>query len=104
MGDGVFSLEVVNNCVLHVLPDYTTVYQAAEQWKDFSHIVGDLSDALIGDVTGDGNLDVTDVVAIANYVMGDSPGTFVVENADVSGDGNVDITDVVKLANIVMGE
>ncbi|MBR1543441.1 MAG: leucine-rich repeat protein, partial [Muribaculaceae bacterium] len=79
LGNAVFSGVPVSTCVLHVLPDYTTVYQAAEQWKDFSHIVGDLSDALIGDVTGDGNLDVTDVVVIANYVMGDSPGTFVVE-------------------------
>lgn len=60
--------------------------------------------ASAGDVNNDGEVNVTDVVAIANYVMGDNPGTFVEANADVNNDGEVNIGDVVKLANIVMGE
>ena len=60
--------------------------------------------ASAGDVNNDGEVNVTDVVAIANYVMGDTPGTFVEANADVNNDGEVNIGDVVKLANIVMGE
>lgn len=58
----------------------------------------------IGDVNGDGNVDITDVVALANHVMGDTPEGFVPEAADINQDGAVDITDIVNLANKVMGE
>ena len=78
-------------------------YQAADQWKDFTNIVADLSDGVTGDVNGDGEVNVTDVVGIANYVMGSIPNSFIVDNADVNNSGDVDVTDVVKLANIVMG-
>ena len=58
---------------------------------------------LAGDVNGDGEVNVTDVVGLANHVMGDTPNSFVLGNADVNGDGDVNVTDVVKLANLVMG-
>ena len=56
-----------------------------------------------GDVTGNGEVDVTDVVGIANTVMGDAPSEFNPLTADMNGDGSIDVTDVVKLANRVMG-
>ncbi len=57
-----------------------------------------------GDVNGDGTVDVTDVVALASYVMGEIPPVFIAENANISGEGSdIDVTDVVALANIVMG-
>ncbi len=59
---------------------------------------------LLGDVTGDGEVDVTDVVAIANFVMGSIPEGFIEANADMNGQDGVDITDVVALANLVMGK
>ena len=61
MGDGVFSLEVVNNCFLHVLPEYLEAYKAADQWKDFINVTADLSlpydfmeDGLCYNVNNDG--------------------------------------------------
>ncbi len=57
----------------------------------------------MGDVNGDGSVDVTDVVGIANHVMGATPADFILEAADMNGDGGVDVTDVVALANAVMG-
>ena len=59
---------------------------------------------IVGDVTGDGAVDITDIVAISNHVMGDTPPGFNVALADVNVDGGVDITDVVFLSNKVMGE
>ena len=57
-----------------------------------------------GDANGDGNVDVSDVVALANHVMGDTPSGFNKDAADMNGDGEVDITDVTSLANQLMGE
>ena len=42
-------------------------------------------------------------MAIANYVMGDTPSVFNVGLADYNKSGSVDITDVVAIANVVMG-
>ena len=88
---------------LHVLPKYLDAYKTADQWKDFTNIVADLSDGVTGDTNNDNEVNVTDVVGIANYVMGSIPNSFIVDNADVNNSGDVDVSDVVKLANIVMG-
>jgi hypothetical protein len=59
---------------------------------------------LPGDANGDGSVDITDVVAIVNYILGKPSTTFVFEAADVKGDGCVDITDVVSVVNIILGK
>ena len=94
-------------CALHVPIGCKDAYQTALVWKDFFSVTDDLpNDTQVsqGDVNGDTLVDVSDVVAIANYVMGDASGNFVVENADLNSNGEVDVADVVALANIVMGE
>ena len=88
---------------LHVLPKYLDAYKTADQWKDFTNIVADLSDGVTGDTNNDNELNVSDVVGIANYVMGETPGIFNQANADINGNGTVDVSDVVKLANIILG-
>ena len=60
-------------------------------------------EAIMGDVNEDNSLDITDVVALANYVMGDTPSNFNVGLADYNKSGSVDVTDVVAVANAVMG-
>ncbi|MBR1543332.1 MAG: M6 family metalloprotease domain-containing protein [Muribaculaceae bacterium] len=60
-------------------------------------------DGILGDVNDDGAVDISDVVAIANAVMGDVPPGFRADRADVNGVDGMDITDVVYLANKVMG-
>ena len=72
-------------------------------WGYF-HLTGKETVTLLpGDVNGDGEVNVTDAVALANYVMGDIPETFYFEAADLNGDEDVNVSDVVALANIVMG-
>ena len=102
MGSDVF-YNVPKDGTLHVLPKYLSAYQNAIQWKDFFNIHGDLGGVILGDVNGDGNVDITDVVAIANFVMGSESDNFVEANADMNGDNSIDVTDVVALANHVMG-
>ena len=102
MGSDVF-YNVPKDGTLHVLPKYLSAYQNAIQWKDFFNIRGDLGGVILGDVNGDDNVDITDVVAIANFVMGSESDNFVEANADMNGDNSIDVTDVVALANQVMG-
>lgn len=57
--------------------------------------------AITGDVTGDGNVDIADVNAVINVMLGKSPQTAA---SDVTGDGLVDIADVNRVINIMLGK
>ncbi len=58
----------------------------------------------VGDVTGDGVVDIDDVSALVNVILGkaseqDYPGV-----CDVTDDGSVDIDDVSEVINIILGK
>ena len=55
-----------------------------------------------GDANGDGTIDVTDIVGIANGILGHASESFDAVAADVNGDGSVDVTDIVVVANIIL--
>ena len=59
--------------------------------------------AIFGDVNMDGVVDVADVVALANHVMGETPEQFNINVANINGDDVIDVADVVALANLIMG-
>ncbi|MBR5102069.1 MAG: M6 family metalloprotease domain-containing protein [Muribaculaceae bacterium] len=61
-------------------------------------------DPLIGDVNGDGEIDVKDVTMLIAYILGDSPEGFVIENANVNQDpdGEIDVQDVTALINMIL--
>ena len=50
-----------------------------------------------GDTNGDGVVNITDAVAIVNFIFGNAPVGFNEAVADVNGDGKVTITDVVAI-------
>ena len=56
-----------------------------------------------GDANGDGNVDVQDVTAIINRILGNNPSPFDATNADVNGDGSIDVLDVTAVINIILG-
>ena len=61
-------------------------------------------DFVPGDVNGDGDVTVSDVVLTAQKAVGMSPSLFVNEAAgDVNGDGQITVADVVLIANIAVG-
>ena len=55
-----------------------------------------------GDVNGDGNVDISDVVALVNIILNSSSDHQA--EADVNSDGSIDISDVVALVNIILGQ
>lgn len=57
------------------------------------------TEAIVGDVNGDGNVDISDVNVVINVMLGKDA-----TEADVTGDGNVDISDVNMVINIMLGK
>jgi len=57
---------------------------------------------LLGDVNGDGNVDLTDAIMIVNHSLDNTPSNFRIGVADVNGDGNIDLTDAIIVVNMSM--
>ena len=74
-------------------------YSNAEQWREF--IVQ--SNVKLGDVNGDGIVDIADLNAVINYMIGRVTGTFIFEAADIDQNGYIDIGDVNGVINIMLG-
>lgn len=55
-----------------------------------------------GDASGDGTIDIADVTAIINYILGNPSSTFAENLADMNGDGVVDIFDAMLLLNNII--
>ena len=62
---------------------------------------------LLGDVNRDGSVNITDVTALVDIVLGkvtleDNPNNYDFDAADVDRNGEITITDVTALVNIVL--
>lgn len=55
-----------------------------------------------GDANGDGEVNVSDIVEIVNYIMNKPSDKFVFAAADLNEDGEVNVTDIVKVVSIIM--
>ncbi len=95
---GLYVFNHVNqtDCILHVPSGTVDLYNTADQWKDFEHIVP-LGEP--GDVNGDGIVSGADVTALYNRLLNN---TSVAGNPDVNGDGSVNGSDVTALYNLLL--
>lgn len=59
-------------------------------------------DFTLGDVNGDGNISVTDAVAVVNFILGNNVEGLSREAADVNGDGEITVTDEVGVVNMIL--
>jgi hypothetical protein len=57
---------------------------------------------LPGDVNGDGEVNVGDLVSVSNFMAGEG-GDITLEAADVNKDGEVNVGDMVVISNIMSG-
>ena len=55
-----------------------------------------------GDANADGTVDVEDVVAIVNQILGSPSDAFNLSASDINGDGQIDVEDVVGTVNIIL--
>ena len=58
---------------------------------------------LYGDVNFDGSLDVTDVILLVNFVLGQTPTEEEQLTADMNQDGILNILDVIQLVSEILG-
>lgn len=61
-----------------------------------------VNNVIKGDVNDDGEINVSDIVEIVNYIMGKPSAKFVEAAADLNEDGEVNVTDIVKIVTIIM--
>ena len=53
---------------------------------------------MIGDVNGDTNINVQDIIVIVNTILSNQNNTA----ADVNQDGNIDVLDIVQIVNLIL--
>ena len=82
---------------LHVLQGTADAYRADENWYPyFGQIVEDI---FLGDVNGDLEVNIADVNAVINMILGGSDDT---ATADVNGDGEINIADINAVIDIIL--
>ena len=115
INDNVFTQTAYEQAWLIVPVGKVDTYKATAGWKNFKNIyeegsepsdIDDLQDDnpqeednKAGDLTNDGEVNGTDIVALINLIINASEYSSV---ADLNGDGQVNGTDLVALVNIIM--
>lgn len=75
-------------------------YQVRDVTADYLPYLDD--DTKPGDVNGDGQVNITDVTTLTNYLMGNTSLTIIEANADMNQDGGLNITDLTMLINMIL--
>jgi hypothetical protein len=72
---------------------------------DCGNTCNDCPSAGSGDVTGDGTVDVLDIVAIVTAILGDGfQDECSAASGDLTGDGTVDVLDIVAIVTAILGQ
>ena len=98
-GEQIFEGVNKQTCKLGVPKGTLAKYKATMPWKEFYNITE--TAGLPGDVNGDGKVNVSDVSALINMILGVTP--MDQATGDVNGDGRVNVSDVSALINIILG-
>ena len=56
----------------------------------------------MGDVNGDGKVNIADAVAVVGYIMEKPPLNFIKKYADINQDNSINISDVIGIVNIIL--
>jgi hypothetical protein len=96
MAEGNYAIDIKN--ASYSKPDGTLV-----SLPDTRAIVT-VEDYVLGDVNGNGGVDIGDAVSIVNYLVGKDSSNFVVKAADTNKNGQIDIGDAVTIVNLLVGK
>ena len=99
-----FSTAAYNRATLIVPRNYEATYAAANYWYKFAHIDG-WGTAGMGDVDGDGDVNIKDVTVLIDALLGIVGDSFYYESADLNHNGRIDIGDVTSIVdNLLNGD
>jgi hypothetical protein len=57
---------------------------------------------LMGDVNHDGQVTTTDISLLVEYILGNNPSIFFIDQADINGDDMISVSDVTYIVDIVL--
>ena len=77
-------------------------YTGTQKYPQLYVKVAATPDVKLGDVNGDGDVNVNDVTVLINYILGKNPTPFVEANANVNGDEGINVNDVTALINMIL--
>ena len=78
----------------------TNKYQVRNVTADYLPYLDE--EPLLGDVNGDGQVNISDVTLFVNSMMTETLENLVIENADINRDGFINISDVTALINMIL--
>ena len=81
--------------------DYKFTFNA-DQLTFMIEVVENPEPVMLGDVNGDGFVNITDVIDYVNYLLDTPPSAFNENNADLNDDGFYNITDAIDLINMIL--
>ena len=89
---------------LHVPQGTVSVYQANQHWSPYFGQIVEMEPEvfLLGDVNGDGEVNITDVNVVTGIIMGETLDAETMERADVNEDGSINISDINAIINIIL--
>ena len=95
-GECVVTLKIEIYTKMGLFPP-TYIHKADGPTITLRFVKGNVVEPIVGDVNGDGEVNIADVNAVINMIL-DSPA----ENGDVNGDGEVNIADVNAIIDIIL--
>lgn len=74
-----------------------------DESSDFSEYVSVSTLSMVGDITGDGVINVADVTTIVECILNPSSNGLNIGDVDLTGDGAINVADVTMLVSLILG-
>ena len=100
-----YTISVKDNCKLYLSSGNMLYYPSDEMTINAFNAYFLLTSPIstMGDVNGDDEINVTDVIFLINHILDNDNEGFIGENADMNGDREINITDATSIVNIILG-
>lgn len=82
---------------------YRVLASDGDESSDYSEYVTVSTLSMMGDVTGDGVINVADVTTIVECILNPSSNGLDIGDVDLTGDGVINVADVTKLVSLILG-